>query len=49
MHGCLYSYSYRLACVACHTTDGPLKMGPPRPSVANYVAMDHPPDQVRLP
>ena len=24
----------------CHATDGPLKMGPPGPSVANYVAMD---------
>ena len=27
----------------CHTTDGPPKMGPPGPSVANYVAMDGPP------
>ena len=34
---------------ACHVTDGPPKMGPPGPSVANYVAMDGPPDQVRLP
>ena len=33
----------------CHATNGPLKMGPPGPSVANYVAMDGPPDQVRLP
>ena len=33
----------------CHATDGPPKMGPPGPSVANYVAMDGPPDQVRLP
>ena len=27
----------------CHATDGPPKMGPPGPSVANYVAMDGPP------
>ena len=27
----------------CHATDGPPKMGPPRPSMANYVAMDGPP------
>ena len=28
----------------CHATDGPPKMGPPGPSVANYVAMDGPPE-----
>ena len=27
----------------CHATDDPPKMGPPGPSVANYVAMDGPP------
>ena len=27
----------------CHATDGPPKMGPPGPSVANYVAMGGPP------
>ena len=30
----------------CHATDGPRKMGPPGPSVANYVAMDGPPDHL---
>ena len=29
--------------LVCHATDGPPKMGPPGPSVANYVAMDGPP------
>ena len=29
--------------MACQATDGPPKMGPPGPSVANYVAMDGPP------
>ena len=28
---------------AYHATDGPPQMGPPGPSVANYVAMDGPP------
>ena len=28
---------------SCHATDGPPKMGPPGPSVANYVALDGPP------
>ena len=27
----------------CHATDGLPKMGPPGPSVANYIAMDGPP------
>ena len=27
----------------CHATDGPHKMGPPGPSLANYVTMDGPP------
>ena len=27
----------------CHATDGPPKMGPPGPSVANNIAMDGPP------
>ena len=36
-------------CMYCHATDGPPKMGPPGPSVANYVAMNGPPDQVQLP
>ena len=30
-------------CRTCHATDGPPKMGPPGPSVANYVTMDGPP------
>ena len=29
--------------MVCHATDGPPKMGPPGPSVANHVAMDGPP------
>ena len=29
--------------MGCHATDGPPKMGPPGPCVANYVAMDGPP------
>ena len=33
----------------CHDTDGPPKIGPPGPSAAKYVAVDGPPDQVRLP
>ena len=32
--------------VYCHATDGPPKMGPPGPSVANYVAMDGPPGPI---
>ena len=32
-----------MAYVICHATYGPPKMGPPGPSVANYVAMDGPP------
>ena len=48
---CQYKYCYRITKVQnglynlgyCHATDGPPKMGPPGPSVANYVAMDGPP------
>ena len=32
----------------CHATEGPLKWVP-GPTVANYVAIDDPLDQVRLP
>ena len=35
--------------VACHATDGPPKIVPPGPSVAIYLAIDGPPDQVWLP
>ena len=31
------------ACMACHATDGPPKIGPPGPSAAKYVAVDGPP------